>query len=613
MKKYNLLLLFSFIISLELVSSISPQGDISVQFSVNNLTSASNWKTTSWICEDYEVYKTYGSSDDTWGLSNLTESNFSDSIFQVVINASKVQLVNQLRADHVQVRIYYTILGFNVAFISPTPANNSIESSTIVFNATSELTPIANCVLQNNRNGSYVNDSMTINGDNCFLTLKGISNSIFFYSVIVVLDTGSIGRSETRNISVRNNPTSIILNNPLNNSLGLNASLLLNWTVNNTENDYLIVRGFIAQNTTANITKQIFYWDNGLFNQSFTYNFTNMVTPINKTQQLWALYKFDNNSEVGEGGNYVFDHSENNKNAVHSTLKNITEGKFVKGAFHKGGSSTIDDITSASNNYANISVNGMSINAWVDFKKLGAGGILQRWDTINDDRFFYLLKTAANKLNFVISYNGNATDCSVVGPTSISSNTWHMITATFNKTETRVYLNGVFEANKTCSFNGINQTAWQDNENLRIGLAANTGMNGTVDELGFWNTSLSAQEVSDLYNLKNDTYYWYLESNEYNATNSRVNSSLFQFTIGSAVTDTCSYTSGNWDLKCSDNCTYNSNTNIAGNVSISGSGNITFFSGGIWNFTTTGNYVFINESLGNACYIYTYSGGGWNR
>lgn len=79
------------------------------------------------------------------------------------------------------------------------------------------------------------------------------------------------------------------------------------------------------------------------------------------------------------------------------------------------------------------------------------------------------------------------------------------------------------------------------------------------------------------------------------------------------VADSCAYTSGNWNLDCSCNSTYTTNTNIDGNVSISGSGNLTFQSGGIWNFTIPNSYVWINKSQGNACYIYIESGGGWNK
>lgn len=76
--------------------------------------------------------------------------------------------------------------------------------------------------------------------------------------------------------------------------------------------------------------------------------------------------------------------------------------------------------------------------------------------------------------------------------------------------------------------------------------------------------------------------------------------------------DTCTPPgSGVWDLLCSDNCSYNSLQQVPGNVSIVGSGNLTFFSGGIWNFTNVDSYVFINQST-TMCEVFTYSGGGWN-
>jgi hypothetical protein len=91
---------------------------------------------------------------------------------------------------------------------------------------------------------------------------------------------------------------------------------------------------------------------------------------------------------------------------------------------------------------------------------------------------------------------------------------------------------------------------------------------------------------------------------------------VYQYSFEDVVTpptDSCVYSSGNWDLMCSDNCSFSSNININGNVSISGAGNVTFNSGGIWNFTTKGNYVFINKTSGNACQLNIYPGAGWNR
>jgi hypothetical protein len=153
--------------------------------------------------------------------------------------------------------------------------------------------------------------------------------------------------------------------------------------------------------------------------------------------------------------------------------------------------------------------------------------------------------------------------CGANATTGLTANKWYMITATYNKTETRVYKDGVLYGNTTCSFNGVDQAAWQSMTNVVVGevIMDTSNFIGVIDELAFWNRSLNASEVSDLYNLKNDTYYWYVESNEYNVNNSRVNSSLWQFTLGSF--GTCAAT--NCLYQCSDNCFINSDINCGGN------------------------------------------------
>ena len=78
------------------------------------------------------------------------------------------------------------------------------------------------------------------------------------------------------------------------------------------------------------------------------------------------------------------------------------------------------------------------------------------------------------------------------------------------------------------------------------------------------------------------------------------------------VTATCIYGgSGNWELHCSDSCTFTGTTTIPTNnaiVNMTGTGTITFNSGGKWTFSGTGQKVFINSG----CTVIINSGGGWN-
>jgi len=52
--------------------------------------------------------------------------------------------------------------------------------------------------------------------------------------------------------------------------------------------------------------------------------------------------------------------------------------------------------------------------------------------------------------------------------------------------------------------------------------------------------------------------------------------------------------SGNWNINCSMNCTWKTNKNIAGNITIVGTGVLTLKS--IWKFTILKPYLFIDNS-----------------
>ena len=71
---------------------------------------------------------------------------------------------------------------------------------------------------------------------------------------------------------------------------------------------------------------------------------------------------------------------------------------------------------------------------------------------------------------------------------------------------------------------------------------------GAIDEVGIWNRSLTAAEVTQVYNGGDGITY-------------------------TDVFDTCAYSSGDWNINCNDNCSIESPVNLGGNdLVFSGSG-----------------------------------------
>jgi len=77
--------------------------------------------------------------------------------------------------------------------------------------------------------------------------------------------------------------------------------------------------------------------------------------------------------------------------------------------------------------------------------------------------------------------------------------------------------------------------------------------------------------------------------------------SLEDEAVGSPPTDTCTYTSGNWEITCSDNCVINSNVvmDTNSNLSIIGEGNILFSA----NVTGFKNYLVSGISSSQKCNV----------
>ncbi|MDO8467331.1 MAG: hypothetical protein Q7S56_00050 [Nanoarchaeota archaeon] len=84
-------------------------------------------------------------------------------------------------------------------------------------------------------------------------------------------------------------------------------------------------------------------------------------------------------------------------------------------------------------------------------------------------------------------------------------------------------------------------------------------------------------------------------------------SSLSYFVDVTAVADTCTYSSGNWAVTCSDNCTITSNTNLGGNnLTISGRGTFIVNAANITNFDKLN---VVGESSSNQCVVRAIAGG----
>ena len=100
--------------------------------------------------------------------------------------------------------------------------------------------------------------------------------------------------------------------------------------------------------------------------------------------------------------------------------------------------------------------------------------------------------------------------------TPVSSGAWHYITGTFNGTYMSLYVDGELKAAKVSS-----SPSTEIGSQFGLGSTANF-FNGSIDEVRFWNRSLSAEEVREQYyaNLqKFNKTQWYLEVKQQDLVN----------------------------------------------------------------------------------------------
>ena len=124
------------------------------------------------------------------------------------------------------------------------------------------------------------------------------------------------------------------------------------------------------------------------------------------------------------------------------------------------------------------------------------------------DRFHMLVDTSTN-YSFFLGYsifvrNNNqirfasyhANDI-LDSTTTVSANTWYHVAATHESGSDKLYVNGSLEASGSASTFSVSDAA-----NLRIGSSSIFGMyhQGLIDEVAFFNSALSASNITSIYN-----------------------------------------------------------------------------------------------------------------
>ncbi|MFA5142493.1 MAG: LamG domain-containing protein, partial [Candidatus Woesearchaeota archaeon] len=219
---------------------------------------------------------------------------------------------------------------------------------------------------------------------------------------------------------------------------------------------------------------------------------------------LAGYWKFDQN---------VLDSIGNNNGIIYKHISN-SSGR-IKGSYAFDGTDDFIQMDTKSFNFENNS--DFTLSLWAKLLPNQSNGILlgqsADWNSKTPGFKLYYYLVGVQKLYFQM---GDSISSNTITPVITNYNNWSHYVAIMNRTGVsttiRLYQNGILLASNTANIGNISS-----NTTLFMGKLNNTGswFNGSMDEVMIWNRSLSAQEVSDLYNM---TFYGQIDNSGANHT-----------------------------------------------------------------------------------------------
>ena len=302
-----------------------------------------------------------------------------------------------------------------------------------------------------------------------------------------------------------------------------------------------------TQSASINVSYEYRWYKDGILNRSFVYDpawwwpFDTSTTYLtnNKTMEI-----------VNLGMN----------NISNVSLKN---GKYDKAISIGNGSSVLKDVLFLNNsNVLFQNNNSWTIAFWLNFTTKPTG----------TSYLFYAFSDSAFSDSFDLSLSSSQGISASLEPTSglgetiqflnLMNNTWYFIAITYNGSRAKMYFNGTSEISDAFTFLGFGSSKAILGSNRFGGNA----YNGLIDDLMIFNTSLSDDQVMNIYNGSFKANYLQSEVNLANISAAETHD-LENWTF--SVRPYSNYTFGNWTNSSArmiysfglDNCsTYNMTT-----------------------------------------------------
>ena len=313
------------------------------------------------------------------------------------------------------------------------------------------------------------------------------------------------------------------INYPLNNTLVYGESVILNWTVNITNANVWVY----GSNNLSRINGSLLFFNQSVPLGNYTYNWTN-PTIFDGDDGLTGLFRFNNDTNLGENNTWFVDSSTWDSittNAICGTnCPNFTEGKFGKALNITNKSVYILD---------NNEIDGTGVYTVMFWFQYSGAGTATCYSGTNGVYVYPLVvkgtgeaESATQDVFMLIGINQSSRLCNdyedginsanhpACGATTIQQDQWYHGAVVVNGTNNVIYLNGIRDGISSNVSNprtttiqriGIGQCYLSTNAST-----GNAGGNyrGLIEEIAFYNKSMTASEINSYYNLSYGQYYW---------------------------------------------------------------------------------------------------------
>lgn len=276
---------------------------------------------------------------------------------------------------------------------------------------------------------------------------------------------------------------------------------------------------------------------------------------------------------------YKLDESSGNaSDSVGSnTLTNTGTVTYVAGKINNGASETGSSYLSNTSNFG-ITGGAISISAWVQPGAYSSGTncFLGQSDS-GTFTSFYIERTSSTNVNFYREKGGVGTQ-GYSATYTFSASTWYHLVLTYDGTTVKAYINGNIVGSGAASGSGSSSIT---NSGVTLNgryYNSSTPLNTTtelIDEVGIWNVTLTADEISKIYNAGRGNQYLFTENLQ-----TSINS-YYKLSNGAYTTDSVSsntLTAGTSTQQSGGFIEYGGsgdNLSYAGNYGISGTGDLT--------------------------------------